>query len=455
MKSRKLVTTSAAIFALALIAASCGKDKSPDTTVAAETSIAAETTVAPAETTVAPETTAAAGAETTAVAGASGTTGPQSYSVGVDAKNDTFPIAAVAYYPADLTVHPGDTVDFTSVFSGEPHTVTFGTLVDQGLPKAKPNDPEEPAELKKIPPLLPDGPGDAIQASAQPCFLATGDPPPVDACTADQHTQPEFDGTQTYYNSGFLADGDKFSVKFADAIAPGTYSFFCTLHRAGMTGKVTVVAADAKADTPDEVTTRGQDQLKQLITTLQPIDDALNKGLFPPFVAEAKPGSLLAGAGAENVSATISAFGPDPADIKVGETVTWTVVGPHTITFGGDESLRTFITKAPDGAVHVNPASFAPAGGAGQPAPPPEPSTTVGAAPATEAAAPPTTTGGPPPAPIDIDGGSYDGTGLKNSGIVLSFPPQLFNYKVTFTKAGSYPYVCLIHPDMKGTINVA
>ena len=175
MRSRKLVTTSAAIFALALVAASCGKDKkTPETTVAAETSVAVETTAAPAaETTVAPETTAATGAETTAVAGS---TGAQSYSVGVDAKNDTFPIAAVAYYPNELTVHPGDTVDFNSIFSGEPHTVTFGTLVDQGLPKAKPTDTVEPPELLKIPLMLPNGPGDAIQAAAQPCFLASGDP---------------------------------------------------------------------------------------------------------------------------------------------------------------------------------------------------------------------------------------------------------------------------------------
>ena len=77
----------------------------------------------------------------------------------------------MVYYPNEFTVHAAATVDFNSVVSGEPHTVTFGTLVDQGLAKAKPTDTDEPAELKKIPPLRPDGPGDAIQASAQPCFL--------------------------------------------------------------------------------------------------------------------------------------------------------------------------------------------------------------------------------------------------------------------------------------------
>jgi len=40
----------------------------------------------------------------------------------------------------------------------------------------------------------------------------------------------------------FLGDGDTFSLKLADDIAPGTYSYFCTLHRGGMTGKVVVKA---------------------------------------------------------------------------------------------------------------------------------------------------------------------------------------------------------------------
>ncbi len=125
------------MIALALIGASCGKDKkTTDTTVAAETTVAPETTAASA-----PETTVAAVApETTAVAGSAAASGtPQSYSVNVDGKNDTFPIAAVAYYPKELTAHPGDTVTFTSVFTGEPHTVTFGSSSTPDWPS--PNRP--------------------------------------------------------------------------------------------------------------------------------------------------------------------------------------------------------------------------------------------------------------------------------------------------------------------------
>src|SRR5437870_5772060 len=53
--------------------------------------------------------------------------------VQVDAKRAGLPVAFTAYFPDQVTVHAGDTVDFTEVFSGEPHTVTLGTLVSSGL----------------------------------------------------------------------------------------------------------------------------------------------------------------------------------------------------------------------------------------------------------------------------------------------------------------------------------
>jgi plastocyanin len=53
-----------------------------------------------------------------------------------------------------------------------------------------------------------------------------------------------------------------------------------------------------------------------------------------------------------------------------------------------------------------------------------------------------------------IDGGTYDGTGFHSSGLVLSFPPQLFAYRVKFTKPGTYTYFCVVHPDMKASVNV-
>ena len=30
----------------------------------------------------------------------------------------------------------------------------------------------------------------------------------------------------------------------------------------------------------------------------------------------------------------------------------------------------------------------------------------------------------------------------------------IFGYKLTFTQAGTYPFRCVIHPDMEGTVKV-
>lgn len=366
----------------------------------------------------------------------------QTVVVNVDADTSSAPVAFTAYFPKKVSVHPGDTVDFAENFTGEPHTVTLGTLVTEGLAKADPAAQDEPVELKKIPALLPDGPGDAIQAAAQPCFLPAGeDPPASDACSKAQQKQGEFTGTETYYNSGFLADGDHFKVTLAKDIAPGTYSYFCTLHRAGMSGEITVVAADQTAQTADEVAKAGEKELSTKLASLGTTLTAIKAGTLPPFLPTASPTSVIVGGGSQDVQDAVPVlFGPDSTSVKVGGKVTWTVLGPHTITFGSTEALRTFIAKAPDGAVHVNPDSFAPAGGAGQPQPDPN--------------APPPDENAPPGPPTPIDGGSYNGDGLHSSGLVLSFPPQLFSYSITFSKAGSYSYVCLIHPDMKGTVNV-
>jgi len=128
-----------------------------------------------------------------------------------------------------------------------------------------------------------------------------------------------------------------------------------------------------------------------------------------------------------------------PAEIqaKVGEKVTWTVLGPHTLSFGkAPIEPGKFATKAPDGAWHINAQAFAPGGFP----PPPEPPS------------------GPPPAnasPVTpINGGTYDGTGFKSTGVLASFGPPLAQPSLTFTKPGTYAYVCLIHPKMGGTVKV-
>src|SRR5947208_16219594 len=114
--------------------------------------------------------------------GSSSSSGGGTRAVQVDGTTDKYNGAFLAYFPKQVTVHPGDTVSFHENWTGEPHTVTMGTLVEDGLkaikdagPNAQ-NGPPPPA-FASLPTLLPQGPGDAHQNAAQPCFLASGSPP--------------------------------------------------------------------------------------------------------------------------------------------------------------------------------------------------------------------------------------------------------------------------------------
>ncbi len=370
------------------------------------------------------------------------------YTVQVDAgKGQAFPLAAIAYFPNEFKAHPGDTVQFKLVDSGEPHTVTFGTLADAaiqaiaknapppGAPPPSGPPPPDPPELKKLPDLIPpptgpQAPLEVTQSAAQPCYLSTGEPPAKDACSKQQQQQSDFDGKQTFYSSGSLQAEKTFSLKLSDSIRPGTYGYICLLHRAGMIGKVTVVDKNETIPGPDQVQSRGNEQLSRIVQKLQGPVDAANK---------ATPDKAVAGAGSQDTQEALAAvFGPKDISIPVGGKVTWTVLGPHTISFNAPEDARPALLREAGGSVRINPKAFAPANSPGAPPPGPPP---PGAPPG-------------PPKPVVVDSGAWDGKGFRSSGFMLSFPPALISYSVQFTQAGTYKFKCLIHTDMEGTVKV-
>ncbi|MGH2829689.1 MAG: hypothetical protein ACRDJM_04325, partial [Actinomycetota bacterium] len=279
----------------------------------------------------------------------------KTYTVQVDAKKagQPFNLFADAFFPKELKVRAGDTVDFKLNWSGVPHTVTFGTLIDQGTPKFDPKADEEPAEWTKIPRMLPRGPGDANQTSANPCFIATGDPP-KDGCPAAAKTQPEFTGTFSMYNSGFMPPDSTFSVAFAKSVAPGTYNFFCALHRGAMTGKVTVAAERDTVLSPADVDAATTAEIAKAITTLTSRFDS---------VKAAKPGapagSVFAGwydrkvVASTGLNAGVTVFGPKDVEIKTGGLAAWKIAGPHSIAFNPPQDAVEFLVKGPDGAFHL------------------------------------------------------------------------------------------------------
>ncbi|HVF20455.1 MAG TPA: hypothetical protein VNA14_09445 [Mycobacteriales bacterium] len=366
------------------------------------------------------DTDPAASAAPTAVE--SGTPTTLSFIVDVDGKAEV-PTTFLAYFPKALSARPGDTVSFVLQDTGAPHTVAFGAAVDKAISAraVAPKSAETPVEFKAIPPLFPPGPGDALQAGAQPCVLPVGAPPITDMSKPCANTKPtEFTGTDQLFTSGWITSDQPFTFTIGAAAVPGTYNYFCQLH-ANMVGTLTVVAAGATVPAPAEVTAKGAAEKAAFVAALAPGYAAVKAGKTP---------QVLAGAlGGEGVPAEVDAFGPAEATVAVGGKVTWTVRGPHSIAFNAPADAVGFRLPGSDGAVHRNGKALKPAGGPGQ------------------------VTGPEGPSSDPIDAGKWNGEGFHSSGLIRAFAKPV-TYSMIFTKAGTYKYLCTIHIDMEGTVKV-
>jgi plastocyanin len=356
--------------------------------------------------------------------------------------------AFTSFFPNKLTVHPGETVTFKLThFSGEPHTITFGTLVNTAATKAdalgaNATVPQLDAldagpEMSKLPDVFfhkpPQGPPTPNQSAAQACDQATGVPPNnlaggAPACA--NKTLSDFNGTESFYNSGLLfSDDATFKLKLSSAIKPGKYAFMCMIHRAGMRGWLTVAPQSQAADSASDVKARGDAEFQALLGKLTPLQSQL---------AAATASAALGGAGSDSIPGGIIAeWGPKKLTIHKGDTVTWKVFSFHNIALNPPEGDVGAVTKGPNGSVQFNGPVVAATNSVGQ--------------------APPITLFFPPPpnaGPLTIDGGPWDGKAFRNSGLLGSISPEILTYKTTFTTAGTYSLRCLIHPDMKGTVTV-
>lgn len=374
----------------------------------------------------------------TGSAGSGSSPAAAALTVNVDGKAPANNEAFLAYFPATATVKPGGSVSFNLVDSGEPHTVTFGSLAETDI-AANAKDPtgQSPAVQAAdaaLPPLLPQGPGPANPSGANPCAVTTGPVPTNTACSAAQSTLAPFAGSEEYYNSGWLAPGKPFTLTLASDIKPGAYHYMCLLHGASMSG--TIVVAGPSDTVPPAATqeAQGTTELQQHVAALADAASALEKGIFPPIVTAPKTNTVIAGSGTQTSNDLVTEFGPKIVTTTVGSTVTWDFLGPHTVSFNAPSSA--YNVKLP-GKPEINQQSGAPVGTAGQKGPPG--GTNPNAAPGIGEV---------------VNGGKYDGTAFTSSGTIISFPPSLTSYTLTFTKAGTFQYACLIHPGMVGTVVV-
>ncbi len=388
---------------------------------------------------------------TTAFAACS-SSGGNTRTIQVDGASDDFAGTFRAFFPRDVTVKPGMTLKFHQTWSGEPHSVTMGKTVQdliepEMLPlvlKSKVNTVDDrnlsdevnaAAEefFGKLPFFF--GEKGINQAAAQPCYMKTGLPKGEKPCATRK--LPAFTGTESYYSSGFIPylgeQGNEFTMKIADDAKPGTYFYYCDLHGPDMNGQITITE---NGDVPSQATINRQAQAER---------EAIAKPLLAQLEKErAGKGEFtgnLSGSGDESlryVKGQINEFTPRTVQAKVGEPVTWTFIQNHTISFNVPKYVPFYDVRQ-DGTVAESESIYKPHGGWPD-RNPPTPEESDG----------PNIVADVPP--VNMDAGKFDGSGgLKSSGVDWITGDK---YTVTFSKPGTYPMACLVHPGMIGKVVV-
>jgi plastocyanin len=209
-----------------------------------------------------------------------------------------------------------------------------------------------------------------------------------------------------------------YTIKFTKK---GSYSYYCTVHP-GQKGTVKVVRKGKAIPSNKANAKAAKKEYAKVAKRL--IKDAKFAG---------PPGNAVE-AGHDTIATTFFRFFPATKSVPVGTTVTFAMspktTEAHTISFGPADYLtqiaNTFIgpdPANPQGLPVVNPLV-------------PFPSD-------------------PPPLPA-LDGTNH-GNGFLSSGIIdrdAATPLNPGESQITFNTAGTYSYICLIHPDMKGSIVV-
>lgn len=307
-----------------------------------------------------------------------------------------------AFYRKTVTVRVGDKVRWT--INGL-HTVTFA------------------AKGKKYPPFISADPAHPIaganDAAGAP-FWFNGLPRLIlDPQGALPVAGKSYDGSKAVSSGAPLGSGKPkpYTLKFTKA---GSYGYVCTVHP-GMKAKVKVVAKSKR------VPSKSADKLAVKKEWTEDVAEAKKLG------ASAGPTGNEIRAGNDKGTTVIFRFFPLKKSIPVGATLNLKMTPKtseaHTFSFGPAPYLQQQVDAliGPDAAVPpvltINPVAAFPSD-------------------------PPPTLGGP----TGVNhGNGYVNTGLLDDDSATSSP---LSAQVRFDKAGTYDYICILHPFMKGQIVV-
>jgi len=254
-------------------------------------------------------------------------------------------------------------------------------------------------------PPLPSKDGSENPPVFHPCF--TADPPKPDMTTCPTPAPasfPEYTG-KGFWNSGVLlptalppeAGPKTATLKLAADIAPGPYAVVCLLHPF-MGATVSVVGSDSERLSPAAVTAAADKGIGDVKNSAGAI-------ATPPGTSDATGATVTASWGDKLIA--VNRFEPQTVTIKAGQKVTWHDASPympHTV------SIQTHFKTPSEKGTFL---------------------------------------------PVGAKSGSKYAGGESHSGIFGPKPPfPTDTFSLTFTKAGTYPYICLLHPGMAGTVKV-
>jgi plastocyanin len=313
---------------------------------------------------------------------------------------------ALAFFPRSVTVQVGQPV--TWQFFGF-HTVTF------------------PGKRRPYPFFVPAGKQPATNDAAGQALWWGGKAPdlfvsplallPQGGTSVSDPSQTASSGLLRIFQAPQNQPPAPYTLVFT---RPGVYHYQCAVHP-GMRGAVIVVPPGRGTPSAATEAAAGAARLQQAVADVKRLQVAKPKA----------PLTVWVGLGHNATGAELTVFSPARLVVHVGDTVTFAnhdQTDIHTVTFG-PEKFRSKIENtfvAPQGKrLRLNP---------------------LGAF-ASE----------PPGAPVQYDGTNH-GNGYLSSGILnpLDSPAAAgpHSFRVTFTKAGTYHYECVVHQNMDGTVVV-
>jgi plastocyanin len=313
---------------------------------------------------------------------------------------------ALFFFPRSVTVHVGQSVTWQILGF---HTVTF--------PGTHKPYPFVAASGKQ--PVLRDAAGQPFWWSGKVPLLSVSPLAilPQGGDTLSSPSETASSGLLRVLTASPKAPPAPYTLTFSK---PGVYHYQCAVHP-GMRGVVIVKPWNVGTPAAASEAAAAQTRLQQTIADIKQLQTVKPKTPLTVFV----------GLGRNATGAELAAFSPNRLVVAVGDSVKFVnhdQTDIHTVTFGKPATTakieKNFIAE------HAGRLTISPLG-----------------AYASE----------PPGAPVSYDGHNH-GNGYLSSGLLqpkgspASAGPSSFT--VTFSKAGTYHYECVIHSNMDGTIVV-